>query len=55
VVVKRIDTSHIDMREHVIDLGLQSVITKDTVAMGIDALVVRFVGKGLYPWHLNLT
>eukprot|EP00698_Gefionella_okellyi_P022774 TRINITY_DN7598_c0_g1_i2.p1 TRINITY_DN7598_c0_g1~~TRINITY_DN7598_c0_g1_i2.p1 ORF type:complete len:255 (+),score=57.70 TRINITY_DN7598_c0_g1_i2:294-1058(+) len=29
----------IDMREHVIDLGLQRVITRDTVAMDIDALV----------------
>ena len=40
VVVERIDTDRIDMREHVIDLCEQRVITKDTVAMDIDALVV---------------
>lgn len=39
LVVKRVDTDRIDMREHVIDLCEQRVITKDTVAMDIDALV----------------
>jgi regulator of protease activity HflC (stomatin/prohibitin superfamily) len=34
-----IKTDRIDMREHVIDFGKQSVITKDTVTMDIDALV----------------
>jgi len=32
-------TSRIDMREHVIDFGRQHVITKDTVQIGVDALV----------------
>lgn len=37
--VVMIQTDRIDMREHVIDFGRQSVITKDTVTMEIDALV----------------
>lgn len=37
--VMLIQTNRIDMREHVIDFGRQSVITKDTVTMNIDALV----------------
>lgn len=32
-------TDHIDTREHVIDFGRQTVITKDTVQIHIDALV----------------
>lgn len=46
VVRKKLD--RIDMREHVIDLGLQRVITKDTVAMDIDALVVWIVAAKKY-------
>ena len=37
--VVTISTNHVDMREHVIDFGLQHVITHDTVEMYIDALV----------------
>jgi len=33
------EMERIDMREHVLDFGKQTVITKDTVAMDIDALV----------------
>lgn len=32
----------VDLREHVMDFGRQHVITKDTVLLDIDALVVRF-------------
>eukprot|EP00698_Gefionella_okellyi_P022773 TRINITY_DN7598_c0_g1_i1.p1 TRINITY_DN7598_c0_g1~~TRINITY_DN7598_c0_g1_i1.p1 ORF type:complete len:364 (+),score=54.32 TRINITY_DN7598_c0_g1_i1:98-1093(+) len=39
LIVRRQTFDRIDMREHVIDLGLQRVITRDTVAMDIDALV----------------
>lgn len=37
--VRSIVTDHIDTREHVIDFGRQTVITKDTVQIVIDALV----------------
>merc|ERR1712224_138357 len=37
--VQSIVTDHIDTREHVIDFGRQTVITKDTVQIVIDALV----------------
>jgi hypothetical protein len=40
VKVVNIETDRIDMREHVIDFGRQHVITKDTVSIDIDALVV---------------
>ncbi len=41
-------TERIDMREHVLDFGNQHVITKDTVQIEIDALVVR---GGTWFWH----
>lgn len=37
--VVTVSTTHVDMREHCIDFGLQHVITHDTVEMFIDALV----------------
>ena len=39
VHIQCISTDRIDMREHVLDFGKQSVITKDNVIMFIDALV----------------
>lgn len=39
--VVSVHTDRVDMREHVIDFGKQHVITKDTVQIEIDALVVR--------------
>ena len=37
--IKHVNSSQIDMREHLIDFGQQHVITKDTVQLEIDALV----------------
>jgi len=37
--VVSISTTRVDMREHLIDLGNQTVITKDTVQLELDALV----------------
>lgn len=39
ICVKTMNTDRIDMREHVLDFGQQTVITKDNVMIHIDALV----------------